>query len=223
VKSRLRDGKAVAAQAARRSKDAVVAATLQATYELLSESGLGGVSIDEVSRRSGVAKTTIYRHWATRSALLLDACSQLTPRPAAPDRGSLEADLTELALVIAQRLHAGRWSSVIPSVIDAAERDPEIAELHSRLHAGMMSAFQTVVAQAHKRGEIGAERDPAEITAAIAGPLFYRRWFSREPLDEGFVKDLVKRALSPPDKAAAAGRRLRPRSRVKRGKLPARP
>jgi AcrR family transcriptional regulator len=178
VKSRLRDGKAVVAHAARRSKDAVVAATLAATYELLSESGLGGVSIDEVSRRSGVAKTTIYRHWATRSALLLDACSQLSPRPTAPDRGSLRADLTELALVIAQRLHAGRWSSVIPSVIDAAERDPEIAELHSRLHAGMMSAFQTVVAQARKRGEIGAERDLAEITASIAGPLFYRRGFS---------------------------------------------
>jgi len=223
VKSRLRDSKPVAANAARRSKDAVVAATLAATYELLSESGLGGVSIDEVSRRSGVAKTTIYRHWATRTALLLDACSQLSPRPAAPDRGSLEADLTELALVIARRLHAGRWSSVIPSVIDAAERDPEIAELHSRLHAGMMSAFQTVIAQARKRGEIGAEQDPTEITASIAGPLFYRRWFSREPLDPEFVKGLVKRALSPPDKTAAAGRRLRMPSRVGRKKLPARP
>jgi hypothetical protein len=87
----------------------------------------------------------------------------------------------------------------------------------------MMSAFQTVVAQARKRGEIGAERDPAEITASIAGPLFYRRWFSREPLDEEFVKGLVKRALSPPDKAAAAGRRLRTPSRDKRKKLPARP
>jgi AcrR family transcriptional regulator len=214
VQSKLRETKkkpVAVNEPARRSKEAVVAATLAATYELLSETGLGGVSVDEVSRRSGVAKTTIYRHWATRSALLLDACSQLTPRPPTPDRGSLEADLTELALVVAHRLHAGRWSSVIPSVIDAAERDPEIAELHSRLHAGMMSAFRTVVARARERGEIGAERDPAEITASIAGPLFYRRWFSREPLDEKFVRGLVKRAIEPQDSL-----RPRPRGRSKR-------
>jgi AcrR family transcriptional regulator len=213
VRSKLRETqkKPVAVnEPARRSKEAVVAATLAATYELLSETGLGGVSVDEVSRRSGVAKTTIYRHWATRSALLLDACSQLSSRPPAPDRGSLEADLTELALVVAHRLHAGRWSSVIPSVIDAAERDPEIAELHSRLHAGMMSAFRTIVARARERGEIGAERDPAEITASIAGPLFYRRWFSREPLDEDFVTGVVKRAIGPQDSL-----RPRPRGRSK--------
>src|SRR5437899_1011281 len=37
--------------------------------ELLSEAGLGGVSVDAVSKRSGVAKTTIYRHWPSRTAL----------------------------------------------------------------------------------------------------------------------------------------------------------
>jgi AcrR family transcriptional regulator len=218
VQSKFRETKKPVAvsEPARRSKEAVVAATLAATYELLSETGLGGVSVDEVSRRSGVAKTTIYRHWATRSALLLDACSQLTPRPPAPDRGSLEADLTELALVVAHRLHAGRWSSVIPSVIDAAERDPEIAELHSRLHAGMMSAFSTVVARARERGEIIAERDPAEITASIVGPLFYRRWFSRELLDEKFVKGLVKRAIGPGEALVRASARSRARTRPKR-------
>ena len=52
-----------------RSRKAVLAATLR----LLAEAGLSGVSVDEVSKRSGVAKTTIYRHWSSRSALLLDA------------------------------------------------------------------------------------------------------------------------------------------------------
>jgi len=56
----------------RRSKEAVMAASLAAAYELLTEFGLSGVSIDEVSRRSGVAKTTIYRHWPSRTALLFD-------------------------------------------------------------------------------------------------------------------------------------------------------
>jgi hypothetical protein len=39
---------------------------------------------------------------------------------------------------------------------------------------------------------------PAEIVAAIAGPLFYRRWFSRERLDDRFVQGVVERALLAP-------------------------
>src|SRR5215831_20773368 len=74
----------------RRSKEAI----LKVTSELLSETGFSGVSVDEVSRRSGVAKTTIYRHWPTRTALLLEACLQFAPRLQPPNTGSLRGDLT---------------------------------------------------------------------------------------------------------------------------------
>src|SRR5215475_14064822 len=73
-----------------RSKKPVLAAA----HELLSQPGLGGVSVDAVSERSGVAKTTIYRHWRSRTALLLDACSKLGNKPEAPDTGSLKGDVT---------------------------------------------------------------------------------------------------------------------------------
>lgn len=44
----------------RHSREIVMATT----YELLAEEGLAGVTVDAIARRSGVAKTTIYRHWA---------------------------------------------------------------------------------------------------------------------------------------------------------------
>ena len=176
----------------RRSKEAV----LKATYELLSETGLGGVSVDAVCRRSGVAKTTIYRHWPSRTALVLDACSKLGTNPPVPDTGSLRGDLSALALDVARRLKTARWPSVLPSIIDAAERDPEIAELHSRLHAGASGAFRAVIERAQERGEVPRGCDPSEAVAAVLGPLFYRRWFSREPLEERFVKAVVERALA---------------------------
>jgi AcrR family transcriptional regulator len=175
----------------RRSKDAV----LRATFELLMEQGLAGASVDEIARRSGVAKTTIYRHWPTRSALLLDACSRLSARPSAPDTGSLKGDLTALAELVATRLSDQRWSSVLPSVVDAAERDPELAQVHARLHGDMMSAFREVIARAHARGELTRSTTAGELIEAIVGPLFYRRWFSREPLTPRIARDIVRRAL----------------------------
>jgi AcrR family transcriptional regulator len=173
----------------------VKAASLAAAYELLTEAGLGGVTFDEVSRRSGVAKTTIYRYWSTRSALLFDAVMQFAPRLQTPATGSFRGDLTALALGLAQRLETGRWSSAMPSIVDAAERDEEVAELQARTHAGMMSGFSAIAEQAQARGELGPDFDVSELTAAIAGPLFYRRWFSRQELDDAFVRDVVERVL----------------------------
>jgi AcrR family transcriptional regulator len=175
----------------RRSKAAVLAAT----FSLLGEVGLGGVSVDEVARRSGVAKTTIYRHWPSRAALLLDACSQLSARPAAPQTGALASDLRSLAETVAERLASGRWSSVLPSVVDAAERDPELAEVHARLHADMMSGFRTVIARAEAAGELPKGVTASDLIGAIVGPLFYRRWFSREPLTPEVARAIVDRAL----------------------------
>jgi AcrR family transcriptional regulator len=175
----------------RRSKEIV----LRATSELLSESGLGGVSVDEVARRSGVAKTTIYRHWPARSDLLMDACSQISTEQEVPDTGSFVGDITALLTNLAKLLRTARWSSVLPSVMDAAERDPAVAQMHSRLQMGHTIPFQEVIERAMRKGDISRNTDPTTLIATLVGPLFYRRWFSRESLDEKFVKDVIKNVI----------------------------
>ena len=171
---------------------------LAATYELLTKSGLSGVSVDEVSRRSGVAKTTIYRHWPSRESLLMDTCSQLAARPPVPDTGKLRTDLETLACGAAVRLRQP-WATVMPSIIDAAERDKDLAELQARIHAQMRGALVTVIERGQERGELPQSQDARELVASILGPILYRRFFSREPLDEAFARRVVERALRTAD------------------------
>ena len=171
------------------------AAVLAQTYELLSTGGLGGVSIDEVSRRSGVSKTTIYRHWPSRAALLIEACSTIGTAPPVPDTGRFADDVDVATEALAEQLRTARWASVLPSIVDAAEREPELAGLHADLHARLMAPVAAVAERARDRGELAPDREPGELVAAIAGPLFYRRWFSREPLDAGFVRHVAQDAL----------------------------
>ena len=90
---------------------------LTATLDLLVEAGLGELTIDDISRRSGVAKTTIYRHWAGRSALVIDACSRLTDgQEAPPDTGSLDGDLRAVLTGIADLLEGNRAVVVHPAL-----------------------------------------------------------------------------------------------------------
>jgi AcrR family transcriptional regulator len=168
---------------------------LTTTLDLLTETGLGELTIDDISRRSGVAKTTIYRHWANRSALVIDACSRMTDgAETPPDTGSLEGDLRTILTNIADLLGTARWSSILPSIVDAAEHDAEFADIHRRIQHGHAAPLRVALNRAALSGEIPSTTDRNAMAAALLGPLFYRRWFSREPIDDKFV-DLIVRAV----------------------------
>lgn len=175
-----------------RSRQAVLATS----SELLYESGVGGFSVDEVARRSGVAKTTIYRHWPSREALVLDACSTIAADHDVPDTGSLEADLRAILTNIAVLLQTANWASVLPSIVDLAEREPEFADVHRRIQHGHAAPLREVLQRGIRSGALPAQIDIAAISAALLGPLFYRRWFSREPIDDGFVEKIISGALA---------------------------
>jgi hypothetical protein len=100
-----------------------------------------------------------------------------------------------MVLYVAGRLRTAGWAKVLPSIMDAAERDPELAKLQAKLHGEMRGAFRTIVERGQKRGEVDAAIDPTEVIAGVLGPLFYRRWWSREALDERFVRGVVERAV----------------------------
>src|SRR5580692_8585188 len=170
---------------------------LTATLDLLTEAGLGGLTIDDVSKRSGVAKTTIYRHWPNRNALIVDACLRMTDGDdEPPDTGSLEGDVRAILTNLAELLVTARWSSILPSIVDAAERDPEIAEVHSRLQRWHAAPLRAVLERAALRGEIPPEADLSAIAAALRGPLYFRRWFTREPINDSFVDLIVGSVLA---------------------------
>jgi len=168
---------------------------LGAAAELLFERGFAGASVDEISRRSGVAKTTIYRHWPTRVDLLRDACATIGTPLEVPDTGSFTTDVTALMLNLTHLLRSARWTSVLPSVIDAAERDPDIAAMYSRLQEGYSTPLRTLIGRAIQKGELAKTTDAALLIAGLTGPLFYRRWFSREPLTDAFAKQVVRQVI----------------------------
>jgi AcrR family transcriptional regulator len=168
------------------------ATVLRATAELLFERGFAGASVDEITRRSGVAKTTIYRHWPTRGDLLRDACSSIGTPLEVPDTGSFEGDVTTLLTSLAHLLRSAKWTSVLPSVIDAAERDSDIAAMYSKLQEGYSAPLRFIIQRAMRTCELPKTTDSDVLVAALTGPLFYRRWFSREPLTSTFAKQIVR-------------------------------
>jgi AcrR family transcriptional regulator len=170
---------------------------LAATLDLLTESGLGELTIDDVSKRSGVAKTTIYRHWPNRTALVIDACLRMDDgEQPPPDTGSLEGDVSAFLKNLAGLLVTARWSSILPAIVDAAEHEPTFADTHSTIQRRHAAPLRAALERAVVRGEIQPSADLGAVVAALVGPLFYRRWFSREPIDDAFVEFTVRAVLA---------------------------
>ena len=170
-------------------------AILDCAIELLVERGYAGTTVDEIARRSGVAKTTIYRHWPKRSELLRDACLQIGTPMQQPLTGQFEQDLKIILRDLASQLNTAKWTAVLPSILDAAERDAEMAAMYSVLQKDYSAGLQHIFSNAKTQGKLAAETDIPALIAMSVGPLFYRRWFSREACTDEFVEQLIARIL----------------------------
>lgn len=130
-----------------RSKQRIVAGCL----DVMEDRGVAATTVEEISERSGVAKTTIYRHWTDRSSLVIDALASLLDDPVDPDTGSFAGDLAVLANGLGAGLSESRWSALLPSIIDAAEHDPELARLHREMTDRRHGVVRAVTARSSAR------------------------------------------------------------------------
>ncbi|MFB7044424.1 TetR/AcrR family transcriptional regulator, partial [Streptomyces sp. NPDC056294] len=79
-------------------------AILEATRAALVELGWSKLTMGDVAGRAGVAKTTLYRRWANKSELVVDAVAVLFDELELPDLGTLRADIEHVVLQFAALL-----------------------------------------------------------------------------------------------------------------------
>ena len=73
------------------------------TLELLAEVGVAGLSMDVLAQRAGVGKATIYRRWASKEALILDALRTTKRRSPCPTRDTSAATCSPTPTAVVER------------------------------------------------------------------------------------------------------------------------
>jgi len=170
-------------------------AIIQATVELLVENGYGSLTMEGVRTRAGVGKATIYRRWASKEALILDALRTTNAPIPVPDEGSVRADLMVYTDAVVERFGADRASDVLPHLIEASCYDEELrASLDGYLRE-RQSTTRFILHRGIERGELPAETDVDLITDVILAPFFYRHLLTGAAVDRRFIHRLVEFAL----------------------------
>lgn len=165
---------------------------LAVTAELLLEVGFERITIESVADRSEVARSTIYRNWPSRADLFVDAFSLMKAELPVVDLGSLPADLHAQLLALADGLQHGDWSKLLPSLVSAAEQDPELRAAFGQFADERREGLRKIFGRAVQRGEIEPLADLELVIDRSAGVLFFRRLLG----DVGISQDLVARLAS---------------------------
>ncbi|HWM08001.1 MAG TPA: TetR/AcrR family transcriptional regulator [Solirubrobacteraceae bacterium] len=176
----------------------VRAAALAAAMDELAESGYAAVTLEGVARRAGVHKTTLYRRWGTREALVLEAMLEHAgERVPVPDTGSLREDLLALATAAAATAATPQGEAVVRAVVAAGRHDEALAAANRRFWTERLALDGAIVERAIARGELAAGVDAESVIEAVLGPIYFRLLVTGEPVDRTFIElvvDLVSRA-----------------------------
>jgi TetR/AcrR family transcriptional regulator of autoinduction and epiphytic fitness len=172
---------------------------LRAALDELGEIGHGAFTIESVAKRAGVGKSTIYRHWPDKLALIADAFETLHEE-SGPDikSGSPRERVERIVRHVADIAVGSTFSACIPALIDGAERDRDVRAFHHRFQAEARRPLIAVIAEGIAVGDFPAHVDPELAALALLGVIFYRRLMSSEPFAPARANELIDTVLGPP-------------------------
>ena len=153
----------------------VRSAVLDATADLLVESGLERVELSAVAQRAGVSKSTVYRRWGTVTALVADLLVEMADTSSRrPATGSLAGDLLAIARLIQRTLADARQGRLFAAIIAAATCNRDTEEALAAFYTKRIDEFRGTVVDGIARGEAPQGTDPDEVIRHLSAPLYYR-------------------------------------------------
>jgi AcrR family transcriptional regulator len=169
-------------------------AIIEAAMDEFIARGFAATRLDDVAKRAGVAKGTIYLHFKDKEALFQElirtALGPLISRLASPPPpgGSVRTALEAFAQTFAQEVVATRRGDIVRLIIAEGARFPAIADFYyrevvSRGMAGMRSLIELGIARGEIRQE-GLTRFPQLVVAPAIVAVIWQGLFGRQaPLD----------------------------------------
>jgi AcrR family transcriptional regulator len=171
---------------------------MDAARDLLVELGPDGLTVDAVVARSGVAKSTVYRHWKTRDDLVADVFADCMPdlQPGADDLGA-EASLRDMAHQMARSLADPQWQRLLPAMILLKTQSDAMAHLNEEMKVAQQDLVTDVLRRCVDEGVLDPVvlKDPERTGLLLVGPMLAVALVDGEGLDEPFVDEIVDRFI----------------------------
>ncbi|MGW4381492.1 TetR/AcrR family transcriptional regulator [Kitasatospora sp. NPDC004531] len=184
----------------RRRGKALEAAIFEATLDQLTSGGFARMTMEGVAGAAQTGKAALYRRWASKADLVMDALASAMPPPAdIPDLGSAEAELRHVVQSYAAVLNS-RTGAAVRSLM--GELDHERAEffkdfLHERVVEPTAAGILGILRRGEARGDVRKGAAVSMVADVLPAMLLYRAKLRVGVFDEEFCEDLLGQVLLP--------------------------
>jgi AcrR family transcriptional regulator len=174
---------------------------LEAALDVLADNGYDGMTIDMVATRAKAGTATLYRRWASKPELVLDAVACMKVNDidldSLPDTGSLRGDL--VAMVRPKGIRDGeRKLKVMAGIISMIARNPELARAaHEALIEPRAAVNRIFFQRAIERGEIAPDSDIERLCTIGPAMATYRALLQHRPIDREFLISTIDQVVLP--------------------------
>jgi len=174
-------------------------AIFDATLRMLATTGYDRLTMDAVAADARASKATLYRRWATKADLVVDALVWLKscmPHDV-PDTGSLRGDLVAMAC------NDGGLTDQMPlavfgALITAMQRDEELARaFQERFMGPIEDRSRAVFEKARDRGEIAEGADLALLGHVLPAIAIHYALTRNQPVRPEFIEQIIDQVVLP--------------------------
>lgn len=159
--------------------------------------GYERLTMESTAERAGVAKTTVYRRWPSKLALVIDASARVGEREVPePDTGDTRKDLVLLVTRIGDTYAKTPAGRVVANLLGEMADNPALAAAFQPFWSGRQEVMRRVLARGVGRGDLRAGLDVDTAIELLTGPVYYRFLVTRKPLGRAFAGRVVDLALS---------------------------
>lgn len=170
---------------------------LDATLEVLAESGYDRLTMDAVAAKAKASKATLYRRWSNKVSLVIEALQRIKAPHDVPDTGSLREDL-RVAFCGVGGLMDPNAVAAFSSVLTAISRDAEFAEAFRRdVIEPKLEFSRSIWRRARDRGELREDLDLDLLEPALAGIVLHRLFVMGETPDPDTITRVIDQIILP--------------------------
>ncbi len=156
-----------------------------------------GLTIEGVSARTGIAKTTLYRRWRSKEDLALAVVLDMARTAiAAPTHSDIRQALISYLGAATTILRTTLMGRVMQGLASDLATDPAMADaFRAEVGALRSTHLNELVQWGVEAGQLRADVDVALLQDLLFGPIYYRLLFSGTPLQEDLAQRIVDAVL----------------------------
>jgi AcrR family transcriptional regulator len=184
-------------------------AILTAALEVFVERGVEGTSMEQVAKRAGVGKLTVYRRWSGKEDLIAQAVEHWVRTEVAPSAADVYAlpprDIVELVLPAAAETAASeRYRALVARILGSAVSHPQLMKIYWEQYiVPRRELAAAMLRRAQEEGMVAADADLEVLIDMMAGAVTYRVLQPDPPDATGMLRYLTavyrQAGLYPPE------------------------